>query len=662
MSSTTRLILGLVVVVGCLGAGAVMSAQHRQQLVDAANRTADEQLEAAWTRAAGGLRALSGPMGERAASVAGLDNIAKLLQDTTSQSDLDEVGRTFDDARRSNEPWLTGPVAESTLALFIGSRPVSTSEPALTAESLRLISEAEGTGKANALVVVGGPWLLGVARTKVQNRSGASGFIALGQRVGPDDLRALSAGGALQLVTGGDVKSAIGAGDADGLARLSRRRISMKRDESHCCLNRELVEGLELALFKDPLPLLQAAEAEATRGQWPRLGIAAALALLGVIALLLAGRRTTKADEERDQLLRETQAQLRQSHEVLQKLSTGAFATQAVAGGLLPAPTQDALASTQASATASRYEVVAPLGQGGMAKVFIAVVRGAEGFKRTFVLKRLKAEHAGNQELVNQFIDEARLGASLVQSNIVPIFDFGRDAEGYYLAQEYILGRDVDALIEASKNKRGTALEVPIVAAIAQEALKALAYAHTRTTDAGQAAGLVHRDVSPANLMVSGRGEVKLLDFGIVLSADRVTQTQAGVVKGNLFFMSPEQARALPVDPRSDLFSLAMVMVNAALGRPLYTGETMYELMTRAAAGPTEADLALVRGGTGPLSTFLLKALAVDPALRFQSAKEMATALASAVPSAPASELEALMSTLFKEDLEADRQRFAEAS
>lgn len=660
MSSATRLILGLVVVVGCLGAGAVMSAQHRQQLVDAANRSSDEQLEAAWTKAADGLRALAGPMGERAASVAGLSNTEGILALSTSQSDLAEVGRTFDDARRSKEPWLS-PVGESTVAFFVGKGLASTSEPALTAESVRLIDEAEGTGKATALVVAGGPWLLGVARTKVQNPSGVSGFIALGQRVRPDDLRALTADGALQLVTGGDVKSAIGVGDADGLARLSRRRISMKRDESHCCLNRELVKGLELAVFKDPQPLLQAAEVEATRGQWPRLGIGAALALLGVIVLLLTARRSTKADEERDQLLRETQAQLRQSHEVLQKLSTGAFATQAVAGGVLPSPA-DALASTQASATASRYEVVAPLGQGGMAKVFIAVVRGAEGFKRTFVLKRLKAEHAGNQELVNQFIDEARLGASLVHSNIVPIFDFGRDAEGYYLAQEYILGRDVDALIEASKNKRGTALEVPIVAAIAQEALKALAYAHTRTTDAGQAAGLVHRDVSPANLMVSGRGEVKLLDFGIVLSADRVTQTQAGVVKGNLFFMSPEQARALPVDPRSDLFSLAMVMVNAALGRPLYTGESMYELMTRAAAGPTEADLALVRGATGPLSTFLVKALAVDPALRFQSAKDMASALAAVVPAAPASELEALMNTLFKEDLEADRQRFAEAS
>jgi hypothetical protein len=662
MSSTTRLILGLVVVVGCLAAGATLSAQNRQQLVEAVNRTADEQLEVSWAKAADHLRGFIAPMANRAESVAHLENISKLMGTITSQGDLSALANNFVDFRQ-NESWFKEPVGDATSAFFIGSTLVSTSETALTAESQKLIDQAQGTGKAGALVVASGAsWVLGVGKTEVQSRSGDSGFIALGRRVVAEDVPVPTAGAALQLVSGGDLTSAIGVGDADGLTRLARRRTSMNADESHCCLNRELVKGLELALFKDPRPLLEAAEAEATRGQWPRLGIAAALALLGVIALLLAGRRATKGDEERDRLLQEAQAQLRESHEVLQKLSTGAFATQAVASEPLAAPTEEALASTQASALASRYEVVAPLGQGGMAKVFIAVVRGAEGFKRTFVLKRLKAEHAGNQELVNQFIDEARLGASLVQSNIVPIFDFGRDAEGYYLAQEYILGRDVSALIEASKTKRGAALEVPIVAAIAQEALKALAYAHTRTTDAGQAAGLVHRDVSPSNLMVSGRGEVKLLDFGIVLSADRVTQTQAGVVKGNLFFMSPEQARALPVDPRSDLFSLAMVMTNALLGKPLYTGETMYELMTRAAAGPTEADLALVRAGAGALSTFLVKALAVEPALRFQSAKDMANALASAVPAAPSSELEALMNGLFKEDLEAERQRFAEAS
>jgi serine/threonine-protein kinase len=380
-----------------------------------------------------------------------------------------------------------------------------------------------------------------------------------------------------------------------------------------------------------------------------------------VLALFLG--RSPPKDDERDRLLRETQHQLRQSQEVLQKLSTGAFATQAAAGASPLAPEIDVgFASTQASVSVSRYEVVAPLGEGGMAKVSVAVVRGAEGFKRTFVVKRLKSEHAANQELVNQFIDEARLGASLVHSNIVPIFDFGRDADGYFLAQEYILGRDVDTLIEAHVKKYGTGLPPAIVATIGHEALKALSYAHTRTTDSGEFAGLVHRDVSPANLMISKRGEVKLLDFGIVKSADRVTQTQAGIVKGNLFFMSPEQARALPVDPRSDLFSLGMVMATALVGKPLYTGDNMYDLITRAGAGPTAADLELLSAAAGPLKTFLLKALAVDPEVRFQSASLMSSALASVLSPAPSVELEALMTEFFKDQLDAERQRFSGAA
>lgn len=661
MSSVARGVLGVVVVVLCFGGAAVLSAQHRQHLVHDARRAAQAQAEASWAAAA---KKLEGPrrwMEERAVAVANINNILALLRETTSQSDREQLANTFRDALAS-ESWFRNPVGGAKVALFIGSAVVFEEEPALSPAATRLVALAEGAASASALVAVGPrPWVVAVGKTTEQNRSGQSAFFALGRPLTTEDLSGLPPGVALQLIGNGDTKAALGGGEAFGLERLERRRVSMKLDESPCCVTRELAPGLELAVFHDPKGLLDAAEADAARAQWPRFGVAGALSLLAVLALVFVGRRAA-GDDERDRLLRETQAQLKQSHEVLQKLSTGAFATQAAAG--LPAlPSPDVgLASTQASATASRYEVVAPLGQGGMAKVSIALVRGAEGFKRTFVLKRLKAELAGNQELVNQFIDEARLGASLVHSNIVPVFDFGRDAEGYYLAQEYILGRDVDALIEASKAKLGKALSPPLVATIAHEALKALSYAHTRTTDTGQFAGLVHRDVSPANLMVSGRGEVKLLDFGIVKSADRVTQTQAGVVKGNLFFMSPEQARALAVDPRSDLFSLAMVMATALVGRPLYTGDTMFDLMTRAATGPTAEDLDLVRAHAGPLSTFLIKALAIDPALRFQSAGEMAAALASAVSAAPAAELEALMVTLFKEDLEAERQRFAEAS
>ncbi|MBL8923675.1 MAG: serine/threonine protein kinase [Myxococcaceae bacterium] len=657
MSPSARKLIAVALVVGALAVAAVLSAQHRRHLVDAGRAQAAAAAERAWDERAQALGGLTAPMAERARLVASLENFQGILKATTSQSDLKELANTLADALE-HESWLRTPVAGTATTFFLGKHLVSSQTPALASRFERLLEGAD-LAPAGALVAQDGKaWLLALARTKTENLSGEPAFVGLARELTTADLGTLPAGVAVSLVVEDRTREAITTGSAEGVASLQRRRTSKVQDESGCCVVKDLEPGLSLAVFRDPSPERTAAEAEASRAQWPRFGVAAGLSLVVAALLVFTGRRS-RDDEARDALLRETQAQLRQSHEVLQKLSTGAFATQAAnAPGL--AALDDGLGATQASAQSSRYEVIAPLGEGGMARVSVAVARGAEGFKRTFVVKRLKAEHAGNQELVNQFIDEARLGASLVHSNIVPVFDFGRDAEGYYLAQEYILGRSVEALVEAAVRASGRPPAPALIAAIGQEALKAIAYAHTRTDAAGKPAGLVHRDVSPANLMVSQRGEVKLLDFGIVKSADRVTKTQAGMVKGNLFFMSPEQARALEVDFRSDLFSLGMVLAFAALGRTLYQGDSVLELMNRAAVGPTAADLDVVRAGVGPFAGFLEKALAVDPALRFQTAAEMASALAQAVPAAPAMELEALMRTLFQAELESERRRFSE--
>jgi hypothetical protein len=435
----------------------------------------------------------------------------------------------------------------------------------------------------------------------------------------------------------------------------------MKQQAEPCCAQKELAPGVKLFVHRDGAPKLVAAQAEATELAVPIFGLAGLLA----VGALVFGLRPARSgpDEESARLLRETAAQLKSSQEQLQRLSqhisSNAPSTLAAMGQSAPAAPEPGLESTQASVQQSRYEVVAPLGEGGMARVAVAVVRGAEGFKRTFVLKRLRPELAANTEVVSQFIDEARLGASLVHSNIVPVFDFGRDAEGYFLAQEYILGRDVDALITASRERRGHPLTAPEATYVGLEALKALSYAHTRVNDAGRAMGLVHRDVSPNNLMISARGELKLLDFGIVKSDDRATKTQAGVVKGNLFFMSPEQARALPVDPRSDLFSLGMVLVTALRGEPLYEGNNVYDLMNRAGAGLTDADREQVRASCGPLSEVILKALSTDPAARYANALEFSAALAASGPSASSAELQGLMENLFAQALAEERRRFA---
>src|SRR5450432_2904584 len=179
-----------------------------------------------------------------------------------------------------------------------------------------------------------------------------------------------------------------------------------------------------------------------------------------------------------------------------------------------------------------------------MSEVFTAVAQGVEGFSRTFVLKRLRPELAREREAIAQFIDEARLQAALVHSNIVPVFDFGMVGNGeYFMTQEYIVGRDLLRVMTKHQEHAPGGLEPRLATYLAYETLQALAYAHDHCDKEGSPLHLVHRDVSPGNLMISLSGEVKLADFGIVKASRRVSRTQVGMVKGNANFMSPEQAR-----------------------------------------------------------------------------------------------------------------------
>ena len=233
-----------------------------------------------------------------------------------------------------------------------------------------------------------------------------------------------------------------------------------------------------------------------------------------------------------------------------------------------------------------RYTLLDRLGEGGMAEVYTAATFGAEGFRRTFVVKRLRAELAREPAVVAQFIDEANLASSLVHSNIIPVFDFGKVGDEYFMAQEYILGRDLGRLTARVIERDGRALAPLVVFYAAAETLKALEYAHTKLGDNGRPLGIVHRDVSPSNILLSARGEVKLFDFGIVKAEGRVTKTQHGVVKGNVSFMSPEQARGVDVDARADLFSLGLVMYYASRARSSTRATRRTSCSSRRRRGP----------------------------------------------------------------------------
>ena len=308
-----------------------------------------------------------------------------------------------------------------------------------------------------------------------------------------------------------------------------------------------------------------------------------------------------------------------------------------------------------------RYVLLDRLGEGGMAEVYTAVIYGAEGFRRTFVVKRLKPEMARKQEVVSSFIDEATLAASLVHGNIVPVFDLGKVGDEYFMAQEYILGRDLGRLNRRALEKEQKPLPLNQVFYVAHETLKALDYAHTKAGPDGKPLDLVHRDVSPNNVLVSARGEVKLFDFGIAKAANRITQTQFGMVKGNVRFMSPEQARGDAVDPRSDLFAVGLVIYYALSGDALYSADTAYTLLLKAAQGPGEKELQNLRSLPKEAQRILQRALQPDPADRYQTAAEFAQALSPFIAGATDA-LARTMERLFGEEIRAEEARFAAAA
>jgi serine/threonine-protein kinase len=305
------------------------------------------------------------------------------------------------------------------------------------------------------------------------------------------------------------------------------------------------------------------------------------------------------------------------------------------------------------------YYLLDKLATGGMGEVYAAVAFGAEGFKRIFVVKRLRPELSANPELINQFVNEARLGAGLVHSNIIPIFDFGKVGAHYYLAEEYILGRNVELVVSRSLDAQKP-LPLELTFFIAHETLKALAYAHSRCDESGAPMGLVHRDISPANIMISSRGEVKLLDFGIAKLPGGPSQTRHGVVKGNMTYMAPEQARGYPVDARTDLFSLGLVIFRCVAGRPLYQAPEMHQLLLKAAEGPRDEEWRRIISLPDPAARLLSKALQPDPAMRFATAEDFAAALPLLSRSSAAS-LAATVQTLFSEELRREEHQINSA-
>lgn len=271
------------------------------------------------------------------------------------------------------------------------------------------------------------------------------------------------------------------------------------------------------------------------------------------------------------------------------------------------------------------FEVVRRLGMGGMAEVFLAKKRGAQGTYKLLVLKRILPEHVSSRRFRVMFAEEAQLATRLNHPNIVQVYDFqDYGDDGQLLSMEYVDGPDLRALGKAAK-AAGTRIAPQVAAYIMAEVAKGLHYAHERKDERGEPLDIVHRDVSPQNVLLSYDGAVKVADFGI--ASANLFREESGVLKGKTGYMSPEQARAEKVDRRTDIYSMGVVLHELLTGRPLHGDLEGDDLLAAVRKGRVEPPSTYALGIPTELDEVTLKALAVDPAKRFQSAREFSTAL-----------------------------------
>jgi TonB family protein len=270
-----------------------------------------------------------------------------------------------------------------------------------------------------------------------------------------------------------------------------------------------------------------------------------------------------------------------------------------------------------------QYELLEKIASGGMAEVFRARRSGVEGFQKTVAIKKILPHIADNDEFITMFADEAKLAAELNHPNIVHIYDLGKiQAGGYFIAMEYVEGTDLRSILVAGRQV-SLPMPVPLAVYVASKVASALDYAHRRRDARGEELHIVHRDVSPQNILISHEGEIKLCDFGIAKADRKVSQTESGSLKGKLQYMSPEQAWGKPIDHRSDLFSLGCVLHEMLTGKRLFRGATdmvVLELVRKAevvAPSQVNADV------SAALDAVVLKALARERDARYATGSEM---------------------------------------
>ena len=276
--------------------------------------------------------------------------------------------------------------------------------------------------------------------------------------------------------------------------------------------------------------------------------------------------------------------------------------------------------------TFGRYELLKRLAGGGMGEVYLARQRGIDGFSKLLVIKTLLPHLCEDEEFITMFKDEARVTAQLIHPNICQVFEFEQVGGVYYMAMEYLRGEDLRRLWKACE-QRGTPLRVPLICRVISDAAAGLDFAHSLRDSKGQPYNIVHRDISPQNILVTFEGGVKVIDFGVAKAAGRAQHTRTGALKGKYSYMSPEQVSGAEIDGRSDIFALGIVLHELLTGRRLFKADSDVQTLARVrecnVSPPSRLNPQLPPG----LDQIVLKSLAKNPEERFTTAQEFRLAL-----------------------------------
>lgn len=280
-----------------------------------------------------------------------------------------------------------------------------------------------------------------------------------------------------------------------------------------------------------------------------------------------------------------------------------------------------------------RYELIGEIASGGMATVYLARLTGVGGFQRLFAIKRLHPHLQGEKEFVEMFLDEARLAAGIHHPNVVPILEVGASESGYYLVMEYIEGETLARLLARAASSKEK-IPIPISVRSGLDFLAGLHAAHELRDENGAVAGVVHRDVSPQNVLVGADGVTRITDFGVARAATRLTATRVGQLKGKIAYMAPEQARGeSEIDRRADVFAAGIVIWESLAHRRLFKAENEAATLARVISEPIPSLIRTAPNVPAAINQVVMKALERKLERRFQTCAEFADALERAAAS-----------------------------